>query len=243
MTATEDILTAVLRSDRGLGGLPILLCEDCAAAVPVAGVGLALMSDTGHQGVIAATDGPARLMEDLQFALGEGPCLDASRDHKPVLLPDLARTVVTRWPSFGPAVLDAGVAAIFAFPLHVGAIRLGILDLYRDVSGPLDDDQLAAALAYADAAVIILLHLQGQMTPGEGLHPQLGLPLEDRAEVHQATGVVAVQADVDLIEALLLLRARAHSTDRPVLDVARDVLAQTLRFFPKTGKDSEPDRH
>jgi hypothetical protein len=235
--SATDILSAVLGRERGDRALPVMLCEDCAAAVPVAGVGLALMTDAGHQGVVAATDGPARLMEELQFSLGEGPCLDASRDRRPVLLPDLARVAVGRWPGFGPAVLKAGVAAIFALPLQVGAIRLGILDLYRNVIGPLDDDELAAALAYADAAVVILLHLQAQTAPQGGLHPQLGEPLHDRAVIHQATGVISVEAAVGLSDALLLLRAHAYSADRSVLDVARDVMSNTLQFRPDSDHD------
>jgi len=226
----SQILSSVMSGDRGRHTLPERLCQDCAATLPVNGVGLALMNDAGHQGVIAATDGSATLMEDLQFTLGEGPCMDASRERRPVLQPDLAQTADTRWPGFGPAVLEAGIAAIFAFPLQVGAIRLGILDLYRATPGNLDAEQLAGTLAYADAAVIILLHLQSKMTPGQGLHPQLGDPLDSRAEIHQATGVIAVQAVVGLTEALLLLRAHAYAADRPLLKIARDVLTGTLRF-------------
>lgn len=222
-----------MAEDRGPHTLPERLCQDCAEALPINGVGLALMNDAGHQGVIAATNGSATLMEDLQFTLGEGPCVDASRNRRPVLQSDLAQTAGTRWPGYGPAVLDAGIAAIFAFPLQVGAIRLGILDLYRETPGYLDAEQLADALAYADAAVVILLHLQGKMTPGEGLHPQLSDPLQSRAEIHQATGVISVQAVVGLTEALLLLRAHAYATDRPILKIAREVLAGTVRFHFK----------
>jgi hypothetical protein len=229
VTSVEAILSTLTDGSRK-GAVPALLCEDCAAAVLVSGVGLALMTDSGHQGVLAASNSSARLVEDLQFALGEGPCLDASRSRTPVLLPDLARTAASRWPAFGPAALDAGIAAIFALPLQVGAIRLGALDLYRNVSGPLEDDELAQALAYADAAIVTLLHIQDEMSPGGDLHPQLGKPLEDRAEVHQATGVISVQAAITLTEALLLLSARAYSADRPILDVARDVMAKVLRF-------------
>jgi hypothetical protein len=236
VTSVERILSSVMDASRG-GALPTLLCEDCAAAIPVSGVGLALMTDSGHQGVLAASDRSARLVEDLQFELGEGPCLDASRSRMPVLLPDLARTAASRWPGFGPAALDAGIAAIFALPLQVGAIRLGTLSLYRNVTGPLEDDQLAQALAYADAAIVTLLRLQDQMSPGRDLHPQLGKPLEDRAEIHQATGVISVQASITLIEALLLLRAHAYSADRPILDVARDVMAKALRFGRQPDED------
>jgi GAF domain-containing protein len=232
MRTASEILSAALVTDEVPDALLQRLCQDCAETLPITGVGLALMNDSGHQGVVAATDGPARVMEELQFALGEGPCLDASRARSPVLQPDLARTAVARWPGFGPAALEAGIAAIFAFPLHVGAIRIGILDLYRDTPGSLNPAVLAEALAYADAAVLVLMHLQGQIPPEDGLHPALSDPIENRAEVHQATGVISVSASVSLAEALLLLRARAYAAQRPILEVAREVLAGTLRIHP-----------
>jgi hypothetical protein len=102
-----DILATLTSDDPDQQTLPLRLCQDCQASLPVDGVGLALMTDAGHQGVVAATDGSATLMEDLQFTLGEGPCMDASRERRPFLQPDLARTARNRWPGFGPAVLEA----------------------------------------------------------------------------------------------------------------------------------------
>lgn len=232
----NKILATLMNKDAGSDTLPELLCKACADALPVSGVGMALMTDGGHKGAIAATDGPARLMEDLQFTLGEGPCVDASREGRPVLQPDLARTASARWPGFGPPVLDAGIAAIFAFPLQVGGIRLGVLDIYRSTAGNLDDEQLAHALAFADAAVVILVHLQSQTAPGEGTHPHLTDTFGSRPELHQATGMISVQALVGLTEALLLLRAHAFSAERSILDVARDVVSRRLRFPPEDGR-------
>lgn len=228
----NQILATLLASDKGAETLPELLCAACLDALPVSGVGLALMSDDGHEGVVAATDGQARQLEELQFTVGEGPCLDASRDGRPVLQPDLSETGPRRWLIFGPAVLDSGVAALFAFPLQVGAIRLGVLDIYRTTTGSLNAGQLAEALAFADAAVLVLLHLQEQVNPGEGLHPELIDASGWHSEIHQSTGFIAVQAAVGLTEALLILRARAFSDNRPILDVARDVLARRLKFRP-----------
>ncbi|MFC7502114.1 GAF and ANTAR domain-containing protein [Nocardioides sp. CPCC 206347] len=226
----SGILASLLSSDQEPATILSRLCDDCARDIPVTGVGLALINDDGHQGVVAATDGLAAAMEDLQFSLGEGPCIDASRHRRPVLQPELARTAMARWPAFGPEALDAGIEAIFAFPLQVGAIRIGILDLYRDQPGSLAPEAVADALTYADAAVQVVLHLQSQVSPGGGLPPQLAHPMENRAEVHQATGFVSVVAAVTLAEALQLLRAHAYAAERPILLVARDVLAGTLRI-------------
>jgi AmiR/NasT family two-component response regulator len=66
--------------------------------------------------------------------------------------------------------------------------------------------------------------------PGSDLHPDVGETLRLRAEVHQATGFLSVHASVGIDEALLLLRAYAFSADRPLLEVARDVLSERLRI-------------
>ena len=204
------------------------LVASCAQELPVTGVGMILMTDAGPAGTVAATDGAAATMEELQFGLGDGPCVECSRTGRPVLQADLADTGPARWPLFTDGALEAGVRAVFALPLRVGGIRLGVLDLYRDHPGPLEEADLAEALHYADAATSILLHLQSL----EPLHP--GGPLipvvESRAEVHQATGVIAVEAGVSLSEAMALLRARAFAAGRPVLDLARSVMAREVSF-------------
>jgi hypothetical protein len=169
------------------------------------------------------------LIEQLQYDLGEGPCVDAVRQDRPISEPDLDAPVVPRWVAFtGPAV-KAGVRAVFGFPLQVGAIRLGALNLYRDVRGPLSDEQHADALVMADLAAQALLVLQADAPSG-----QLAAALEAGANfqfvVHQASGIVAAQLDVSVGQALIRLRAYAFGNDRPLVDVAREVAGGELRF-------------
>ncbi len=235
MTSAGEILGTLLEDEDEGENLPELLCRKCNESLGVSGVGLALMTEEGHQGVIGATDGSARQLEEFQFTLGEGPCVDASEEGNPALHPDLAVSGASRWQGFAPAALEAGIAAVFAFPLQVGGIRLGVLDLYRDTVGRLEEQELVDALNYADAAVVMLLHLQSQMEPGEGLHPQLAEALGSRPEVHQASGIIAVQAVVGLVDALLLLRAHAFASSRSISDVARDVVRREIRFHPDGG--------
>ena len=155
-----EILSAVWAASPDGSALPAGLVHGCARALPVTGVGLALMTDGGPAGTVAATDGPALELEDLQYTLGEGPCVDASRTGRPVLQPDLAATAPRRWPAFAGGAWRPGVAAVFAFPLRVGAIRVGVLDLYRATPGTLTPGQLREALSFADAATLLLLYLQ-----------------------------------------------------------------------------------
>ncbi|MGW6276998.1 GAF and ANTAR domain-containing protein [Kribbella sp. NPDC055071] len=233
----QQILLEVLAGDQpdppGLHGDTVWrrLCASAAKSVPVTGAGVALMTPTGHGGTLAATDGPAAVMENLQQTLGEGPCLNAFHDRRPVLEHDLAQAAA-RWPGFAPAATESGIAAIFAFPLQVGAIRLGVLDLYRDTPGPLDNLQLGEALDYAAAATTVLLDLQYDAVPG-GLHPQLADAADNHRAIHQATGIITVQASVGMNEALLLLRARAYADDRSLLELAEDVVARRVTFYPE----------
>ena len=218
------------------GSLPERLCVACAAALPVTGVGLAFMNDDGPVAIIAATDGPARRLEDLQLVLREGPCVDASITRRPVLQPDLNAIEPTRWPHFVPAAQRAGVAAIFSFPLQVGAVRLGILDLYRDSPGMLDAQQLNDALSYSDAATEVILHLQGQVE-GVVLHPELSEGFTYSPAIHQATGMISAQTGAGIHDALLLLRARAYADDRRLIELAEEVVDRRLRW------DTKDDQH
>jgi hypothetical protein len=222
--AVRKILSAVRAGSSDGEDLPDRLVHLCARTLPVSGVGLALMTDDGPAGTVAASDVGALQLEELQFTLGQGPCVDASRTGRPVLAPDVAGTSPRSWPQFSAGADAAGLRAVFAFPLQVGGIRLGVLDLYRNTAGELSREVLADALSFADAATQLLLDLQAQDT-AQGRPPSHApAVLDDRAEVHQATGVVSVRAGVSLAQALALLRARAYADERPIGDLARDVL-------------------
>src|SRR3954465_14973352 len=149
--AVTEILSLVRAGSRDGVELPKSLVRLCARSLPVSGVGLALMTDDGPAGTVAASDGGALELEELQFTLGQGPCVDASRTGRPVLVPDLAGTSPPMWPQFGAAAETAGLRAVFALPLQVGGIRLGVLDLYRDTAGELSPEELSDALTFADA--------------------------------------------------------------------------------------------
>lgn len=95
----------------------------------------------------------------------------------------------------------------------------------------MDDRALAQSLAFADAATSILLHLQAR--DGGRAQPGLVAMIEDRAEVHQATGMISIQAALGLADALVLLRAHAYAAERPILNVARDVITRDLHFRPE----------
>jgi GAF domain-containing protein len=205
------------------------LCEVCADVTAMDGAGIMLMAGDVPRGSVCTTDKVSALIEQLQFDLGEGPCVDAYHGDRPVLESDLAEPVNPRWLAFTGPVLEAGVRAVFGFPLHVGAVRLGALHLYRDRPGPLTDEQHADALVMAEIAAQAVLVLQANAPPGQ-LATALIASADFQYVVHQASGMVAAQLDVGVAEALIRLRAYAFGNDRSLADVTRDVVARALRF-------------
>ena len=202
------------------------------------GAGIMLMSGDVPRGSVCSTDEVSALIEDLQYALGEGPCVDAYNQDRPVIEPDLASPREDRWPAFAGAALEAGARAVFGFPLQVGAVRLGALNLYSGRPGPLSDDQHADALVMADVAAQAVLLMQANTPPGE-IAAELEADADFRYVVHQASGMVAAQLGVSVGVALIRLRAYAFGNDRPLADVAEDVVARRLRFDASSGeKDS-----
>src|SRR3954447_1237112 len=112
--AVTEILSAVWAASRDGEGPPASLVRLCARALPVSGVGLALMTDDGPAGTVAASDDGALQLEELQFTQGLGPCVDASRPGRPGLTPDLVSTSPGTWPQFGAGADAAGLRAVFA---------------------------------------------------------------------------------------------------------------------------------
>ena len=213
------------------------LCDVCASITSSSGAGIMLMSKNGPESSICASGQVSELLDDLQFTLGEGPGIDANRDVRPVLEPDLSNPAAARWPAFSSAAVDAGVRAVFAFPLRLGAARLGALTLYNDRPGGLGHETQADALVMADVAAQAILAMQAGAPLGT-LSEDLATGTVLHAVVHQAAGMVAVQLGIPVGEALVRLRASAFGTQRRLTDVARDVVELRLRLDDPA---SDPD--
>ncbi len=205
------------------------LCEVCADVTGMTGAGIMLMSGDVPRGSLCTTNTVSALIEQLQYTLGEGPCVDAQRLDSAVLEPDLRYPATVRWPAFSGPAIDAGVRAVFAFPLQIGAVRLGALDLYCDRPGPLTADQHADAVILADVAAQAVLVLQANALPGQ-LAPELEAESDFLYVVHQASGMVAVQLSVSVGQALIRLRAHAFATNQTITEVAAAVVARTLNL-------------
>ena len=233
-------ILGLLGSGTGSGAETKRLCEVSAEATGTTGAGIMLMSGDIPRGSVCTTDEVSDLIEQLQYDLGEGPCVDAYQGNQPVLEPDLARPRTPRWPAFSGPALEAGARAVFGFPLQAGAVRLGALNLYCERPGALTGDQHADALVMADLAAQAVLVLQAE-APAGTLARELEVGSDFHYVVHQAAGMVAAQLDATIGQALIRLRAYAFGNDRKLADVAAAVVSRKLRFDADSGeKDPGP---
>ncbi|MEU4205873.1 GAF and ANTAR domain-containing protein [Streptomyces sp. NPDC039022] len=237
MSGDHDLAAVLARlrpssADAGLVGAD---AQRCARALGVDGVAASILTDGGPSEVVWCSDGVSARLEEAQFTLGQGPGLEAGVSCAPVLVPDLARVPGGRWPVLLPEIAALGIGAVFCIPLAVGGACLGTLTLQRTAPGPLTDAATTDAWLVADALTAALL--EGGPQRDAFAAAEEGTDFY-HAVVHQASGMVSVQAGVPVAQALLRLRAHAFRHGRPVAEVAGDVVARRLSF---RDDDNGPD--
>jgi hypothetical protein len=213
------------------------LCEVAAEVVAMTGASIMLMSKEAARVSLCASNDVSARIEDLQFALGEGPSIDAFHENRPVLEPDLADPEHARWISFAPPAVQAGARAVFGFPVQVGVVRMGSLNLYRDIPGKLTHDQHADSLVMAEVAARAVVAMQSRADPG-AVAIELEAGANFRFVVHQASGMVSAQLGANVGDALIRMRAYAFANNRSLEEIAEDVVDLRLRF--DAGFDSTP---
>ncbi|ALO67759.1 antitermination regulator [Arthrobacter alpinus] len=222
----------------GLERFGVDLCATFLAKLPISGISISAFPGHAPETSICASDPTAARLDELQFDLGEGPRWEALQTRQPVLLPNVKLDGHRAWPVFAKAILDYDVAAIFVFPLQLGAMDIGVIELYSSTPGSLRPADHSLALQLSDAAAWQLLRHILTVAPGgtgNPTDPDREKSPFSRREVHQATGMVLAQAGTSATDALLLLRAHAFSQGRTVREVSRDVVNRKLDFTPLGG--------
>jgi len=201
------------------------LFRSCFDDAGVDGGGLSVTTKNGERETLYVSDAVATEVERLQFTLGEGPCVDATNSGTPVLVADLGDPTDVaneRWPVFVREAARFGVRAVFAFPIRIGAISLGAVDLYRLTPGRLSHPELSSALSTVDAAGLAILD-----SPEEPVDPD---STSTSMIVHQAAGMLMVQLDCSIDEALVRLRATAFTEGIAVHRLAADIVRRHRRL-------------
>ena len=219
-----------LGDDRGVAAELGRVCRVVSEDLGLLGAAVTLMPTLDAHAVAAASATPVRLLEEAQFGVGEGPTPDAFRTRRAVLVADLKGGGLPRWPAWVPMALDAGVHAVYAFPLLIGATNFGVLTLYVDDDHPVLDAQgLKRGSVYSQIAIEILLRGAGSAN-GHDLQPDLEVVLDTHAYVYQAQGMLMVDLGVSLPEALARMRAHAWATGQDLTTLSADIVAGRTRL-------------
>ncbi|MGA0568320.1 GAF and ANTAR domain-containing protein [Rathayibacter sp. KR2-224] len=203
------------------------LCGPFTRRLRISGVAVSTLGNLVAPETVCATDGHAAKLDELQFDLGEGPCWDAVSSQQPVIEEDIRDSPKGSWPAFVEAIQSTPVRAMYAFPLTLGPLHIGAVDLYRKAPGVLADGELAEAIGLAETTARLVLRrvLLSLSEPAEA-----AVPRYSRQQFHQATGAVIAQLGVSAEDAALVIRAHAYATGRSVQDIAEDILAFRLDF-------------
>lgn len=221
-----EVLAAVRAGTASGETMPMRICSACVRSMPIDGAALSLIGKGTDRERVGASGKAARLTEELQIVLGEGPSATAAESGTPLLIGDLSGLDVSRWPSFAKAMTDIDVCALFAFPIQIGAVRLGVLTLFRTSVGQLRPHELTDALRVADVIALLLVGQKGELV--EDFDERWLDGSTWTREVHQATGMLISQLGVDAEEAFVRLRSFAFSHDRSLEEVAGAIVARRL---------------
>ncbi len=196
---------------------------------------IAVSRSTGNQyaGVLFASNDQARTLETLQEGVGVGPGPSALRTRTPVLVEDLSDDPRTAsWVGYLEPAVAMGVRSVYALPLQVGAICIGLLTLHAlEPHGLSSTGGMPALLRLSDAVTATLLDSTVTRVGRAGGAPQPFEPLDPHhAVTHQAVGMVSVQLASSVTDAFAMLRAHAFGAGRSLVDVAHDVVERRLRF-------------
>jgi hypothetical protein len=203
------------------------LCGPYLEKLPVTGAAVSLFGGATAETLVSASDALAARLDELQFSLGEGPRWRAVRTRLPVLVPDAQGVAHPDWPMFHRAMAGTDAAALFVFPLTLGAADLGVVELYHSLPGTLSRSHQATAAMLAGQTMWYLLRKILTISSPD-TDPALEPALMSRREIHQATGMVLAQSGATAADSLLLLRAHAFAHELTLRETADAVLEGRL---------------
>jgi GAF domain-containing protein len=176
-------------------------------------------------------------IDAVQYAVDDGPCLDAYRNRRENLV-DLAGAH-ERWPMFTSAVDTADVQSLLAVPLLSGARCFGALNLYGKSRYAFDDTDRALvrmAASRAADAVGSVLELEG----ARELAAQMEQAMASRAVIEQAKGVIMGRHAIDETQAFEVLRRHSQNRNIKLRTLAAEIVGEVISRADRVGGDELP---
>lgn len=218
-------VVAALLEQRGTAGRATAVCDACVSVLPSTdAAAVSLRSPSGAESILGASDDWAAGLEELRYTLGEGPGMTAHETGTPVFVDELGGQAA-RWPMFTKAAQATGLRSVASFPLRMGGIRLGVLDMYGKHTGTLTGEAVADGVVLAELALSAVLD---HVARAEGRGEDWMDTANSYRDVNIATGIIAGRLRIPLTDAFARLRAYAFAHDRTLRSVATDVVARRL---------------
>lgn len=226
LAASLTGLAGLLSGSRSLEQVLVRVAEFAVRAIPGAeGAGLTLLEADRPQTVVATREF-VTAVDDIQYGLGEGPCVSAVAQGRTFTSGNLGGE--PQWPRFGPRVGRLGVHSALSLPLLLPSQVLGALNVYAHGRDVFDEHAVGMGEAFSPQAAVSVHNAQ-LLDQAERLVAQLQQALTSRAEIDQALGVVMSRTGATAQEAFDRLRAQSQTRSVKVTEVAHEVLGEAVR--------------
>jgi len=196
--------------------------DACVELFQVTGSGLLVADQDDTMRAAAVTDGPGRVLEDVQEQTGQGPCVDSFVNREIVATDDLA--CETRWPASRDTLVSHDVRAVLAVPVVLGGVTVGSLNVYMNQPHQWDESEKAALSRYKEL-VEVMLNAALQARHSSKLADQLKYAIDYRAVIERGVGFLMASCGLNAVDAFNLLRRTARDQRRKVSDVAQELLS------------------
>lgn len=195
-------------------------------AIPGAdGAGLTLLEE-GHSDTIVATAEFVRQVDEIQYGLGEGPCISAAAENRTVRSGSLGSDGM--WPRFGPRVERLGVHSVLSLPLAFGGKVLGAMNVYAHAPDAFSDLSVELGELFAVPAAVSVQNAQ-VLAQTKRLALQLQTALTSRAVIDQALGIIMSRSGVSAQDAFARLRTISQTENRKLSAVAQAIVDEAVR--------------
>lgn len=222
-------IAALLEGSMGDSSLAQRICDVGKVLLSVEGMSLSIVLHRVLNSEVG-TSKEYMFLDEQQFTVGQGPTFDASLSENPVEASNLdSYGDRNRWPIFAPIAASEGIHSITAYPLRSGNSSLGVITAYRKSHLELSPSEYVDGLTLGVVASnLLLMKLSGNMDPD--LQEILGPTMQDQSIIHLASGMVAEQLNITIIEAMVRIRAHAYKTDQPLSLVSNKIINRELQL-------------
>ena len=226
LAASLGGLSRLLTDHRPLSETLTEIAEFAVQAIPRAdGAGLTMLEDDRAQTVVASAEF-VHAVDDVQYGLGEGPCLLAVATGATQTSGSLGGEA--RWPRFGPRVGRMGVHSVLSLPLLLPDQVVGALNVYAHAKHAFGAHAVRMGELFARPAAVAVHNAQ-VLAASQRLTAQLGEALTSRAVIDQARGIVMSRTGANSAEAFDRLRAMSQAQHVKLAEVCRVLVDEAVR--------------